>query len=172
MGEYHFATLAGRRRLTYLDYDSHRANTPVIAGAVSGGCVGAAWIIGFIIYFYKRHRREKRARAAGFRSHREMLDPPKKKETFVIPPDPAIVEAGHQPGEKIYDDPKVQSADHLKHARTVPIAQAEYASSSKVDGTSSPIVPEMQHTASAPSRVHHTSQLSLPPSTSTPTSGE
>ncbi|THH19599.1 hypothetical protein EUX98_g8739 [Antrodiella citrinella] len=77
----------------------HRAMTPIIAGAISGGAVGLAWLVGFVMYFYKRHRRERRAIAAGYRGHREMLDPPKKPEAFIIPPDPAIVEGKLQPGD-------------------------------------------------------------------------
>ena len=94
---------------------------------MSGGAVALAWFIGFIIYFYKRHRRERRARALGFRSHREMLDPPKKQEEFIIPPDPAVVEAGLHPGERVYNDPKVKNSELPKHARTVPTAEMEKA---------------------------------------------
>ncbi len=103
----------------------HKALTPMISGIISGSCVGIAWIIGFIIYFYKRHRREKRARALGFKNHREMLDPPKKPEAFIIPPDPAVVEGGRVPGERIYNDPGVPDSDLPKHAKTIPFALLE-----------------------------------------------
>ena len=116
---------------------------------MSGGAVALAWAIGFIIYFYKRHRREKRARALGFRSHREMLDPPKKPEAFIIPPDPAIIEGGLHPGERVYDDPKVAGEDVPRHARTVPVAEMEKATEETHD-----YPPQaMPHTASEPSRV-------------------
>lgn len=56
-----------------------------------------------------------------------MLDPPKKKEAFIIPPDPAIVEGGHHPGENFYDDPKVHGDMLPKHAHTVPVKFIERA---------------------------------------------
>ncbi|KIP05600.1 hypothetical protein PHLGIDRAFT_119699 [Phlebiopsis gigantea 11061_1 CR5-6] len=127
----------------------HRSKTPTISGIVSGGAVALAWAIGFIIYFYKRHRREKRARALGFRSHREMLDPPKKPEAFIIPPDPAIVEGGLHPGERVYDDPKVAGADLPHRARTVPGAEMQKAAHETHGYPPQAIA----HTASEPSRV-------------------
>ena len=120
---------------------------------MSGGAVALAWFIGFIIYFYKRHRREKRARALGFRGHREMLDPPKKPEAFIIPPDPAIVEAGLHPGERIYDDPKVTGSGMPKHAHTLPLGEKEKASDTMVAG--SPPRAEVKHSASEPSVLDH-----------------
>jgi hypothetical protein len=67
----------------------------MIAGIVSGTCVGIAWIVGFVIYFVKRRRRDQVARAAGFHSHKDYIftkaiaNPP----TYIIPPDPALVDA-------------------------------------------------------------------------------
>jgi len=67
----------------------------VIAGIVSGTCVGLAWIVGFIICFVKRRRRDQIAKAAGFHSHKDYIftkaiaNPP----TYIIPPDPALVDA-------------------------------------------------------------------------------
>ncbi|CAL1707190.1 unnamed protein product [Somion occarium] len=86
----------------------HRALTPLLSGAITGSIIGAAWIVGFIVYFYKRHRREKRARALGYKSHREMLEPPKKP--FIVPPDSAVVEGKAAPGERII-------MEHSKHKR-------------------------------------------------------
>jgi hypothetical protein len=126
--------------------------TPTISGIVSGGAVALAWFIGFIIYFYKRHRREKRARALGFRSHREMLDPPKKPEAFIIPPDPAIVEAGLHPGDRIYDDPKVTSDGMPKHAHTLPLAEREKTSDSMIE---SPPHHTITHSATEPPLIDH-----------------
>ena len=127
--------------------------TPTISGIVSGGCVAIAWIIGFMIYFYKRHRREKRARALGFRSHREMLDPPKKQEAFIIPPDPAIVEAGLHPGDRVYDDPKVAGDGMPKHAHTLPLAEVEKANDSVMGHY--PPRPGVRHSATEPSLIDH-----------------
>ncbi|KZT21439.1 hypothetical protein NEOLEDRAFT_1139556 [Neolentinus lepideus HHB14362 ss-1] len=70
----------------------HKAKTPIIAGAVSGSCVGLAWIIGVSIYIYKRQRRRARARAKGLKSHRDLEEPVADVESqYIIPPDPAVV---------------------------------------------------------------------------------
>jgi len=137
----------------------HKAKTPIIAGAVSGACIAAAWVIGFIIYFYKRHRREKRARALGFKSHREMLDPPKKPEVFVIPPDPAIVEGRFQPGDRVFPDPKHDGGGIPKHANTIPLAKGEAGFISDL----APAPPSKPpHTASSPAVVAKVSPNSSP----------
>ncbi|KAI0696705.1 hypothetical protein BC835DRAFT_1414098 [Cytidiella melzeri] len=147
----------------------HRALTPLLSGAISGGLVGLAWIVGFIIYFYKRHRREKRARALGFKSHREMLDPPKKKEAFIIPPDPAIVGGELEPGAKVYDDPKLHGSELPQHARTIPMTEAEYISGGSPTSKEGPErlehVPEIPHSTSAPSAL----PLATSPESSSPT---
>ncbi|KAH8107229.1 hypothetical protein BXZ70DRAFT_284580 [Cristinia sonorae] len=135
-----------------------RALTPIISGAVSGGLVGLAWIIGFIIYFYKRHRREKRAIAAGFRGHREMLDPPKKPEAFIIPPDPAIVEGNLQPGDRAVSDTGSEDQLGPKHTLSMPLSDAEkgmLGGSGEATPTGTPPTekaPEMEHSASDPGR--------------------
>lgn len=88
-----------------------------------------------------------------------MLDPPKKQETYIIPPDPAIVEGDIEPGAKIYDDPKLQGNELPQHARTVPIAQADNSNSAsgsstmKGNGEKPDSVPEIPHSTSAPSSV-------------------
>ena len=141
-------------------FSHHRALTPLISGAVSGGLVGIAWIIGFIIYFYKRHRREKRARALGFRGHREMLDPPKKKEAFIIPPDPAIVESGLIPGERIYDDdPALADEEIPKHARNIQFTR--FKDGSKESTTTTGSAPTFTNRQPAPTRVAYVAPPSL-----------
>ncbi|TCD60734.1 hypothetical protein EIP91_009617 [Steccherinum ochraceum] len=123
----------------------HKAKTPMISGIVSGGAVGLAWIIGFIVYFFKRHRREKRALARGYRGHREMLDPPKKPEAFIIPPDPAIVQGQLEPGDRAEDGPGQPD---------IPLASQErqlLADSEKNSPTDTPMMtsPDLSHTLSA-----------------------
>lgn len=177
---------------------SHKALTPILAGSISGSIVGAAWIIGFIVYFYKRHRREKRARALGFKSHREMLDPLKKPEPFIIPPDPAIVEGKVQPGERIVIEHKKhkhkhhhhgeasgnghgeESVEGIKHTATIPMSHAEEeerealqeeqanGSSSSESSPNSQRPSTFPHTRSAPSEVQTTAQDD--PRARTPTS--
>ncbi|KAI1785753.1 hypothetical protein LXA43DRAFT_899114 [Ganoderma leucocontextum] len=111
-----------------------RALTPILSGAISGGIVGIAWIVGIVYWLYKRHRRARRAKAAGFASYREFLDPPKLKHPFIIPPDPAVIKGQVAPGQKIVLDKKHKDTDgkdedededELKHARTVPMTDAE-----------------------------------------------
>jgi hypothetical protein len=52
-----------------------------------------AWTIGFIIFFVRRRRQKQRAKALGFKSHRDIIDfvPIQNPTTFIIPPDPALV---------------------------------------------------------------------------------
>ncbi|KAF9653799.1 hypothetical protein BDM02DRAFT_3182254 [Thelephora ganbajun] len=70
-----------------------KAKTPIIAGSVSGACVLLAWTIGFIVFFVRRRRQIRRAKEAGFKSHRDIIDfvPIPNAMTFIIPPDPALV---------------------------------------------------------------------------------
>ncbi|OJT06958.1 hypothetical protein TRAPUB_2159 [Trametes pubescens] len=131
----------------------HRALTPILSGAISGGIVGVAWIIGIVVWLYKRHRRARRARAAGYRSHREFLDPPKKQEAFIIPPDPAVIQGQVKPGQQIVVE-DVQMA-HLKPAKTVPEAAAEVKEKEggRRHGEKEDVPPGMAHRGSAPCRV-------------------
>ena len=126
----------------------------MISGTISGGLVGVAWIIGFIIYFYKRNRRERRARALGYRGHREMLDPPKKREAFIIPPDPAIVESGLIPGERIYDDdhPKDDAAS-AKQARPFSFTRLQKMDSKSSSSSTNDSMPNLASGSSAPTKV-------------------
>jgi len=80
------------------------AETPIIAGCVSGGCVALAWTIGFIIYFLKRRQHKREAIAAGYKDHKDFIvaKPLPNPATFIIPPDPAItcLSAGPQVQER------------------------------------------------------------------------
>ncbi|KAI8992874.1 hypothetical protein BD414DRAFT_412513 [Trametes punicea] len=127
----------------------HRALTPILSGAISGGIVGVAWIIGIVVWLYKRHRRARRAKAAGFRSYREFLDPPKKQEAFIIPPDPAVIQGQVRPGQKIVVE-DVQAA-HVKHAKTVPTAERDEERHRR--GEKEDVPKGMPHRTSAPCRV-------------------
>ncbi|KAI0355753.1 hypothetical protein OH77DRAFT_1424705 [Trametes cingulata] len=130
----------------------HRALTPILSGAISGGIVGVAWIIGIIVWLYKRHRRAKRAKAAGFRSYREFLDPPKKQEAFIIPPDPAVIKGQVKPGQKIVvEDAQAAHLKHVKHAKTIPSAAGE--DEERRHGEKEAVPPGMAHRSSAPCRV-------------------
>ncbi|KAI9061758.1 hypothetical protein FKP32DRAFT_1594285 [Trametes sanguinea] len=127
----------------------HRALTPILSGAISGGIVGVAWIIGIIVWLYKRHRRARRAKAAGYRSYREFLDPPKKQEAFIIPPDPAVIQGQVKPGQKVVIE-DVQAA-HVKHAKTIPTAAGD--EEGHKHGAKEDVPPGMPHRSSAPCRV-------------------
>ncbi|KAI0369648.1 hypothetical protein BV20DRAFT_967612 [Pilatotrama ljubarskyi] len=130
----------------------HRALTPILSGAISGGIVGVAWIIGIIVWLYKRHRRAKRAKAAGFRSYREFLDPPKKQEPFIIPPDPAVIKGQVKPGQKIVvEDAQAAHMKHVKHANTIPTAAGE--DEERRHGEKEGVPPGMAHRSSAPCRL-------------------
>jgi len=75
-----------------------KALTPIIAGAVSGGFVAIAWVIGFIVHFVKRRQHEAAAIAAGYKSYRDFIvaKPTPNSMAFRIPPDPAVT--GDQKG--------------------------------------------------------------------------
>ena len=81
-----------------------------------------------------------------------MLDPPKQPEAFIIPPDPAIIEGGLHPGERVYDDPKVKKSELPRHAHTVPLAEMEKATEEVMEEEASHSPPDFHHTASEPSR--------------------
>ena len=80
-----------------------------------------------------------------------MLDPPKKPETFIIPPDPAVVEGIVAPGEKLFVDSKMPSGHSAKHSKTIPLDKAEVKAET-------PPAPTMPHTSSVPSRFPPISQ--------------
>ncbi|KAH8828266.1 hypothetical protein DL96DRAFT_1709550 [Flagelloscypha sp. PMI_526] len=85
------------------------ARTPMLAGAICGSVMGAAWIIGFSIYFYKRYRRRKR-RLAGEEpvQEKEML-----KEPLVIPQDPAVTSGLYKPGQTAHIPKHTRSTSHV-----------------------------------------------------------
>ena len=97
--------------------------------------------MGIIYWLYKRHRRARRAKALGFASYREFVDPPKLKGPFILPPDPAVLKGQVLPGQKIdvdkkhktkgkdkkgkKDEDEDEGGGELKHARTVPLTRVE-----------------------------------------------
>ncbi|KAI0779304.1 hypothetical protein C8Q74DRAFT_1258358 [Fomes fomentarius] len=143
-----------------------RALTPIYSGAISGGIVGIAWIVGLVVWLYKRHRRARRAKAAGYRSHREFLDPPKTQDAFIIPPDPAVIKGQARPGQKI-----VFASEEGKHhgkafkyakSNTVPMVDAD-GLETRVHGEKESVPPGMDHRVSAPCRVPDSAHLSSTP---------
>ncbi|GBE81167.1 hypothetical protein BKA93DRAFT_820839 [Sparassis latifolia] len=97
---------------------------PTIAGAVTGSCIGVAWIVGLILWFIKRRQRWNRARRAGLKTHRQLPDTVPKPEAYIIPPDPAIIEGAGKPREVAYrDDPATDDFDNTRRAKTVPLAR-------------------------------------------------
>ncbi|KAI0661298.1 hypothetical protein C8Q70DRAFT_1043906 [Cubamyces menziesii] len=134
-------------------HGAKRALTPILSGAISGGIVGVAWLIGLVIWLYKRHRRARRAKAAGYRSYREFLDPPKRQEPFIIPPDPAVIKGQVRPGQKVVVEDA--QAAHVKHAKTLPAAGAagEKDGDERRRGEKEDVPPGMQHRSSAPCRL-------------------
>ena len=98
----------------------------MISGAVSGGTIGLLWIIGLLIYIYRRYRVHQQVRSAGLRNHRELDIPPAKPEAFILPPDPAIIQGFRVPGERVVpDDPRAKGNGKPKHVRTVPLTRSE-----------------------------------------------
>ncbi|KAJ7163570.1 hypothetical protein C8R43DRAFT_286264 [Mycena crocata] len=104
-----------------------KAKTPMLAGSIIGGIMGAAYIIGFTIYFVKRCKRKRLHRRieAGKAQPKEEPEP---KERIVIPPDPAVLLGHHRPGEVITVDEK----RHHHRSKSVPKAQPESGSTSNL----------------------------------------
>ena len=98
----------------------------MISGAVSGGTIGILWIVGLLIYIYRRYRGHQQVRSAGLRNHRELDIPPPKPEAYILPPDPAIIQGFRAPGERVVlDDPRANGNGKPKHVRTEPLTQSE-----------------------------------------------
>ncbi|KZT72220.1 hypothetical protein DAEQUDRAFT_763327 [Daedalea quercina L-15889] len=110
----------------------HRALTPMISGAVSGGTIGILWIVGLLIYIYRRYRGHQKVRSAGLRNHRELDIAPPKSEAYIVPPDPAIIQGFRAPGERVVpDDPRADGNGKPKHARTEPLTWSEKGAAGK-----------------------------------------
>ncbi len=70
-----------------------KPKTPIIAGVVSGVCVGLAWLIGMILFIRRRkQRRINFARHLAQGTHRV-----KVPEAYIVPPDPAVIEGQKPP---------------------------------------------------------------------------
>ncbi|KAH9839362.1 uncharacterized protein C8Q71DRAFT_508460 [Rhodofomes roseus] len=103
-----------------------RALTPMISGVVSGGTIGILWIVGLLIYIYRRYRGHQQVRSAGLRTHRELDILPPKPEAYILPPDPAIIQGFRAPGERVVpDDPRADGNGNPKHVRTEPWTSSE-----------------------------------------------
>lgn len=100
-----------------------KAKTPIIAGSVCGGVLGLAWIIGFTIYFMKRHKRKKlnkqiEAGEVGPEAKEEKKLPDEK---IIIPPDPAVLYGHRQPGEKVFvDDESRHKTSRHNSSKSIP----------------------------------------------------
>ncbi|KAJ6499131.1 Golgi complex component 7-domain-containing protein [Mycena sanguinolenta] len=104
----------------------HKAKTPMLAGAIIGSIMGAAYVVGFSIYFWKRCKRKKLKR----RIEQGKAEPkvqPEPKERIVIPPDPAVLLGHNKPGDVIVVDTKHHHHHH--RSKSVPKAGAEASGS-------------------------------------------
>jgi len=86
-------------------FHSQKALTPIIAGTISGTCVGTAWLIALIVIILKRRRRRKRLQKTG---RLDLLNEAPQEHPFILPPDPAVVSGAHEPGERIYREKSEQ----------------------------------------------------------------
>ncbi|KAJ7647114.1 hypothetical protein FB45DRAFT_1051660 [Roridomyces roridus] len=92
----------------------HKAKTPMLAGAIIGSIMGAAYAVGFTIYFVKRCKRKRLNRriAAGKAPPKEAKEP---EERFILPPDPAVITGLHKPGDVVIVEGK---RNHSRHKST------------------------------------------------------
>jgi len=102
----------------------HKAKTPMLAGAIIGGIMGVAYIIGFTIYFWKRCKRKKLHRRIEEGKAEPKVEP-EPKERFVIPPDPAVLLGHNRPGDVIVVDEK----RHHHRQKSVPKLHGEASGS-------------------------------------------
>jgi len=84
--------------------------------------------IALISYIVKRRKKKVRAKkvAAGVKPPKPVPPPP---ETYIIPPDPAVVLGQRQPGERVIVEPKRRNK-LVKHSKTMPGSQEEMGESS------------------------------------------
>ena len=82
--------------------------TPIIAGTICGICVGTAWLVALIVVIVKRTKRKKRKRAGedvddDVPINASSTDPEGRpsRDIFIVPPDPAVLQGQHQPGERL-----------------------------------------------------------------------
>ncbi|TFY62889.1 hypothetical protein EVJ58_g3574 [Rhodofomes roseus] len=104
-----------------------RALTPMISGVVSGGTIGILWIVGLLIYIYRRYRGHQQVRSAGLRTHRELDILPPKPEAYILPPDPAIIQGFRAPRRaRRPPTTRAQTGNgNPKHVRTEPWTSSE-----------------------------------------------
>ncbi|KAF7376289.1 Protein kinase domain-containing protein [Mycena sanguinolenta] len=105
----------------------HKAKTPMLAGAIIGSIMGAAYVVGFTIYFWKRCKRKKLKR----RIEQGKAEPkvqPEPKERIVIPPDPAVLLGHNKPGDVIIPDSKPHHHHHHR-SKSAPKVSAEASGS-------------------------------------------
>lgn len=120
----------------------------MISGIVTGAVIAFAWAVAFLMYLRRRIHQTHKAHKAGYRSRREVLRPPKKPTKFIIPPDPAVVHGGREPGEIVY--PVEQAGGHgtLKKVKTEPLASEKENVNGNAEGQNGSRQPH--HTNSAP----------------------
>lgn len=79
----------------------------MIAGIVCGSCVGLAWIIIFSMWLLKQHKKRVARRKDPERvalREAEALREKTGHTTFIIPPDPAVINGQRKPGESAPQD--------------------------------------------------------------------
>lgn len=79
----------------------------MIAGIVCGSCVGLAWIIIFSMWLLKQHKKRVARRKDPERvalREAEALREKTGHTTFIIPPDPAVINGQRRPGESAFQD--------------------------------------------------------------------
>ncbi|KAF8588643.1 hypothetical protein K439DRAFT_574383 [Ramaria rubella] len=83
------------------------SNIPVIAGVISGSIVIIAWVVASFLILkrvWKRHRQ-------GHKTHA-------KPGSFILPPDPAVIEGKYAPGTYMTKD------EHHKYKKSNPSSQS------------------------------------------------
>ncbi|KAK7005662.1 kinase domain-containing protein [Favolaschia claudopus] len=105
-----------------------KAKTPMLAGAIIGSIMGAAYVVGFSIYFWKRYKRKKLKRQIEAGTAQPKVRP-EPKEKVVIPPDPAVLLGQNRPGDVIIVDERHHHHHRSKSVPKVPKLHGEASGS-------------------------------------------
>ncbi|KAH9957937.1 hypothetical protein BC827DRAFT_1157052 [Russula dissimulans] len=77
------------------------ANIPKISAIVSSSAVAIIWILVFLGWLWRQYKKRVRAQRRAARGLPPKVKKPKKPpQTFILPPDPAVITGQREPGER------------------------------------------------------------------------
>jgi hypothetical protein len=108
--------------------------------------MGAAWIIGLVVYLMKRRRRKARERliAEGKEKPTEK-DLKLPKEKVIIPPDPAVLSGQHRPGEQLFPDRRSHSRHNSRNGIIASVLNTSARNTPAEELPEQAIIPPQSH---------------------------